>query len=233
MKSRSDEIRNRRKDLTPYLFHFIKGDKNPNSILSKILAEECLKSDKGIICFTEAPLTSCRDMFDYMEQYRKPMYTKFGIGILRDLLFELGARNVIYGRSSEVEQIPQNMLWRYEKFEPKSKDFTWLREWRLPVSEFNFSDFRNEICVITPTDKDLVELTMSYDVDAEYEYEAGDDPTLNAWSTGYRIWKGISMEDIVKINMKDDIELFTTIKKQVLNKETDEIRKKIYEYLGF
>ena len=106
MKSRSDEIRNRRKDLTPYLFHFIKGDKNPNSILSKILAEECLKSDKGVICFTEAPLTSCRDMFDYMEQYRKPMYTKFGIGILRDLLFELGARNVIYGRS--MKNLNQN-----------------------------------------------------------------------------------------------------------------------------
>lgn len=235
MRNGLDRIRNRRRDLTPYLFHFIKGkgDKSPEVILSKILTERCLKSSKGVICFTEAPLTSCREMFDYMERFDEPMYTKYGIGIPRDLLFKHGARNVIYVKNNEVRQIPENMRWRCLPFEPESYDYTWLREWRLPVTEFDFSNFKDDLCVITPTDNDLIELTISYDVDAEYEYEAGDDPTINASSTGFRLWKGISIEEMVKINIKDDIELFYTISEQKLDMETDDVREKLYQNFGF
>lgn len=233
MENRSTEIRNKRKDLTPYLLHFIKGNNTPKAILSKILTEECLRSDQGVICFTEAPLTSCKEMFDLMKQYPRPMYTEFGIGLPRDLLYNLGARNIIYGKGEELKLFPEDVQWRCLEFEPKSYDFTWLREWRLHKSVFDFSQYRNDVFVITPTDCDLIEFTIPYDIDAEYEYEAGDDPTFNAWSSGYRTWKGISMEEIVKRNLRDDIEVLTSINAQILGKETDDVRRKLYEYLGF
>lgn len=119
------------------------------------------------------------------------------------------------------------------ELEPESKDFTWLREWRLHKSEFDFSPYRNEIFVITPTDCDLVKFTIPYDFDAEFEYEAGDSPSLNTWISGYRTWKGISMEEIRKRNLNDDIEVQLSIKTQILGKETDEVIKILHEFLGF
>ena len=41
------------------------------------------------------------------------------------------------------------------------------------------------------------------------------------------------MEEIVKRNLRDDIEVLTSINAQILGKETDDVRRKLYEYLGF
>ena len=65
MPNPSENLR-RRKDLSPFLFHFTKGD-DAEAIIRTIVQESKLKSDVGYICFTERPLIMCDDMMAYFK----------------------------------------------------------------------------------------------------------------------------------------------------------------------
>ena len=67
MANPSKKIREQRDDLSPFLFHYTKG-REAFEILLSIIDEKKLKSEKGYICFTEAPLATSLRMFDYMNQ---------------------------------------------------------------------------------------------------------------------------------------------------------------------
>ena len=81
MQNPSHNLRERKKDLSPYLFHFTKGS-DCKERLESILSEECLKSKLGYICFTESPLTCSHELFKYMESWKEPMYSRYGIGFI-------------------------------------------------------------------------------------------------------------------------------------------------------
>ena len=131
----STQIREYRDDLSPYLFHYTKGE-NAFKILSLIISDKKIKSQKGYICLTEAPITTSLRMFDYMGKFPNPMYAPYGIGFKRDFLFNSGARPVIYGTEEEIKKIPEEFKWRCLTLQPASYDFSWLREWRIEGNEF-------------------------------------------------------------------------------------------------
>lgn len=94
MANPSKKIREQRDDLSPFLFHYTKG-REAFEILLSIIDEKKLKSEKGYICFTEAPLATSLRMFDYMNQYPDPMYALMVLDLIeisflilvQDLLF--------------------------------------------------------------------------------------------------------------------------------------------------
>ena len=67
------------RDVSPYLFHFVKGD-NPLRVLEQILKDNALKSDKhNFISYTESPLRVMNDILDYFQEFKdkpgcRPMY---------------------------------------------------------------------------------------------------------------------------------------------------------------
>jgi hypothetical protein len=79
-----------REDLSDYLFHFTNG-KNAKNTLKKITSDEQLIdiNDRGVICFTEAPLLSLVSMFDIFDNYLDPMYAPYGIAIKKDAFFDV------------------------------------------------------------------------------------------------------------------------------------------------
>lgn len=95
-----------REDLSDYLFHFTNG-KNAKETLKKITSEQAVRdvNNKGVICFTEAPLLSLVRMFDIFDKYESPMYAPYGIGVKKEDFFKLGGRPVIYGLPEEKEYL--------------------------------------------------------------------------------------------------------------------------------
>lgn len=200
-----------REDLSDYLFHFTKN-KDAIKTLEKITDEKSIIdiNKKGVICFTEAPLLSLVRMFEIFDKYQNPMYAPYGVAIKKDLLFNMGGRPVIYGSPDEKELLNESIKWRFESFHPTIKDFTWLREWRVPKSKIDISV---ENCfVITKTKNELYRLMFNEEnlIDIEFDGCVSDGQFWGS-ATGIveRSFKGISIEDLKQLNLlnKSEIEI--------------------------
>lgn len=217
MKNPSDNIRIRKPDLSPYLFHFTSSD-NPVGRMHSILSEKCLKSnDLDYICFTDSPLSQSIEQFKYMYSfypYREPMYSKFGIGFNRDLLIKkYNARPVIYADMDKYKLLDELLKWRFERLDVETHDYTWLREWRINGNCFDFSEISIEdVIVIAPTKEDLEQIVMGQELEClDFDFEDGRCYPYPIYRLA-RVWRGITLEDA---NLcKNDFEI-----KAILNKQ--------------
>lgn len=147
----------KRVDSTWFLYHWVKSDPHTRSVpvdyetafsvFMKILWDSFLKHGDLIktggspcICFTESP--------EYFMHSDKSKYQPFGFKFLKQRIFQLGGRAAIYAPDYEKNLIHESMMWRYMRHDPLSisertpygVDFTWEREWRLPVPELEVSE---------------------------------------------------------------------------------------------
>lgn len=156
MNKTLSEIIESREDISDYLFHFTKG-KDAKDTLMSIIYDNAIKDvdHTGRICFSDAPVTLLAPMFNIFRRYPEPLYAPYGIGIRKSKIYEMGGRPVIYGDNVDKKHLPQSMQWRFETYSPQKRDFTWLREWRLPEQniELSFED----CFVIVDTNNDILE----------------------------------------------------------------------------
>lgn len=198
-----------REDISDYLFHFTKGQK-ASEILRRIIEEKTLRdmSESGVICFTEAPVTMLFDMFEIFNGYKEPMYAPYGIAIKKDVLFNLGARPVIYGAPEDVQELSPKITWRFEEYAPNKKDFSWLREWRINCTEIKL---KSEDCFIVTKQKTELEEFLFDETDVDEIKIDGCVADGQFWgtATGYcpRNFKGIALEDIHNVNKLSKNEL--------------------------
>lgn len=198
-----------REDVSDYLYHFTKGS-NAFDTLKTITQSNSIKdvNKRGCICFTEAPLTMLGEMFKIFEKFPEPMYAPYGIAIKKEYLFSLGARPVIYGDANEKLLLDESLRWRFEEYKPLSKDFSWLREWR--ISEAEISLIRENCFVVTKTKFELEDTVFSSDniIDVDFDGCVADG---GYWGTATGIiergFKGISIEDIEELNKLSKNEL--------------------------
>lgn len=132
-------------DISYQLTHFTTGDSEEDAFtnLVNIINQRTIvgSGDKirggyPCVCFTEAPLDSLSGRFVNPTAYSR--YSPFGIIVDKRYLFDLGARPVIYGPSQDFTILPEELRWRYVKYDPTSDpptDFTWEREWRIQAEE--------------------------------------------------------------------------------------------------
>lgn len=221
------EILNSREDLSKYLFHFTKG-RNAKDTLISIINDGRIKdiNQTGRICFSEAPVTMLAPMFDVFRCYPQPMYAPYGIGILKEFIYQKGGRPVFYGDKTDGKILPKVLKWRYELYDPDKHDFSWLREWRLPEAEVEL--LFDNCFFIVDTNNDIEELwhlinTIDVDVDAQPE-----DGGVNSMYSVYlsKRYRMISMEDISKVCMINKKELQKELSKQ---SEEDCIRGSSWE----
>lgn len=207
------EILSSREDVSDYLFHFTKGVKAKET-LGKILDEGKLRdvSNKGIICFTEAPLNSMLSMFKIFSRYSSPYYAPYGVAIKKEDLYNLGARPVIYGDKTEEKLIHSSLQWRFEEYNPVKKDFTWLREWRLNKSELLLDS--NKIFAIAKTHDELLDLTHEMG-DIEFDGCVSDGQFEGTAYADYKLnWKGVSIEEIERHDLRTKSSVSEHVNKQ-------------------
>ena len=186
------KIRELREDISEYLFHFTKGE-DAFETLQKILDEGRLLSSKEnrYICFTEAPITMLKGFFNFVERnYSTPtIIAPYGIGIKKDILFQKGARPVIYGTREEKKLLPERLQWRHVNMNLPDYDFSWLREWRIKC---NYIKFKPEhIIVITRTTDEQL-LLHKVIIDNPDNYSKIDESMVDF----QRIYRGVSIEEI-------------------------------------
>jgi len=207
-----------RPDLSEYLFHFTKGSA-AKVTLAKILTDKKIKdiNHRGVICFTEAPSLSLVDMFKVFSKYDNPMYAPFGIGIPKKNLYKSGARPVIYGPSNEKLLIDKLIHWRYEDYYPEQKDFSWLREWRIPRKEFQIDNSRDFIIIKEPIDElDNIFNEGEIEVDGCME----DGIFFPKYYQNYqRVWKSIALESIRELPKQINFSVEKDISVQEIGEE--------------
>lgn len=196
----SENLVKNRNDLSPYLFHFTKGEDAYNKLESILNQLKLISNTHDYICFTETPITHFKENLLYMNSFYKPMLSFYRIGFKRDLLIkDFGAKSVIYGDKIDEENLKKiDMDWRFEELNVLTHDFTWLREWRIR-HYFDFSSISPEdIIIIAKTDdevRNLCSLQELEDIDYEYEPEIGE---CSIWPmfSNIRGWKGLSIEQV-------------------------------------
>lgn len=222
----SDKFRMKKRDQSPYLFHFTSGsDYEAKELLKKILEEKRLRSlYKDYICFTASPITQVGGFFETkVNRTGQPMYQPFGIGFSRDILIKkFGAKNVIYGDENDEKLMRAcGMSWRFLKLDVDEYDYEWLREWRVQGDIFDFSTFPKEhIIVIAPTDDSLLDfVTRDYCVQSwDYDEQSGEE--VEDWVEMYdRCWKGTSLEYIRQKNLLDDYQLSGSTMTQTIGED--------------
>ena len=210
------EIISSREDLSNYLFHFTNG-RNAKDTLMSIINDNAIKdiNHTGRICFTETPVTLLAPMFNLFNRYTDPMYAPYGVGIRKDVVYNKGGRPVIYGDETDEKILPQALKWRYELYDIEKHDFTWLREWRLPMDNIELSF--DDCFFIVDTNNDILESRHIFydvdDVDIDAQPEDGGTLTeLYVYCT--RKYRVISMEDITQICLLDKNQLQKELIKQ-------------------
>lgn len=204
-----------REDLSEYLFHFTSGT-NASKTLENIVNENAIidVKSKGVICFTEAPLTNLPEMFKIFERFPNPMYAPYGIAVRKIYLFDKGARPVIYGTVDEKNDLGDKLKWRFVEYKPDVKDYTWLREWRLKEKYLEL-DSKN-FFIITKLESELYDHMFNPEdiLDVEFDgciADGGYSGTATGITT--RRFKGVSLEDLQKLQKlnKDEIEKILNI----------------------
>ena len=210
----SENLVKNRNDLSPYLFHFTKGEDAYDKLTNILNQLKLTSSTHDYICFTETPITHFRENLLYMNSFYKPMLSFYGIGFRRDLLIkDFGAKSVIYGDKMDEANLKKiDMGWRFEELNVLTHDFTWLREWRIRY-EFDFSSISPEdIIIIAKTDDEVRSLCslqeLEEDIDYEYEPEIGE-CTMWPMFSNLRGWKGISIEHVEKLASDKEVDSYS------------------------
>lgn len=188
-----------REDISDYMFHFTRTDIAKDT-LQNIIESGAIKGvkSKGYICFTEANIAMLSEMFKFFECWKEPMFAPYGIGIERRYFIEqLGGKPAIYGDMQDKSMISTRLWWRFVDFMPK--DFTWLREWRVPLTKV---DLDPEHCIIiTKYKNELKEMTYDGigDISVDVDYSDGQFNTSYTAQEMYK-FKGVSLEEIDEVN---------------------------------
>jgi len=114
-----------------------------------------IKGGYRCICFSETPISKIGFILA-QPNIHGMRYAPYGIMIDKNVLFNYGARPVIYQPDEDFENLKENQKYRHVRFEPHNNiDFTWEREWRLE-SDF-FEIHPEEVTLIIPS-RDIEEM---------------------------------------------------------------------------
>lgn len=138
-----------RPDLSKTLIHLTKGgdDEEAFESLKNIIRQKTLlqsqylfggKRGEHCVCFTETPVGCLQSAGGFKNYTDYTKYSCFGIMVSREDIYDRGGRPVLYLEEKYLDELPLDLKWRFQKFEPTFTspryDWTWEREWRIPGS---------------------------------------------------------------------------------------------------
>lgn len=148
----------KRPDLSTYLIHLTKAEDDEKAFqnLKSIIRNRTLLQSsyqiggRHVVCLTETPV-GCIKTAGGLKNYTNFTYYKcFGLMVYKKDVYEQGGRPVLYLEDKYLSQLPPEIQWRHQKFEPSftdvKHDWTWEREWRI-VGGFHLSGLYYEAIV--------------------------------------------------------------------------------------
>lgn len=95
----------------------------------------------------------------------------------------------------------ESIRWRFLELDIHKRDYSWLREWRIPMKEPNLYDIpREHIIFIVPKEEELKGYAVDWDFDVDFDYDHGEShPYLIETPKETRSWKGFSIDQIKEI----------------------------------
>jgi hypothetical protein len=177
-----DLVKKSRQDLTGYVWHFCRDDKEPQAAISSILTEKNIRAavdrdtQEKVVCFTEAPLEQIRRQAPELRKSKFPRFSLFGVGFKKAYVFNKGGLPVIYQPRKNLldKDFPDALKWRHVDLdlrEDKAIDYSWMREWRVK-GDLSFADACDQAIVVVPEAGEFEgEL---YDIEEDGDYEDGE-----------------------------------------------------------
>ncbi len=199
------EIKKVRRDISDRLWHFTRRDGKSLQTLETILTTERIVggTDKYCaersVCFTEMPLLEAIRQSPTLDMHSYGRLSDYGIGFKKDWVFGKGGRPVIYGLASEKHKLPTDMRWRHCDLDlAMGIDFTWQREWRVPVAELAFDASQDPLVVVRTMEEAYDLLCTDY----------CEDPVRDeVYFT--LTWSFISHEQLQEAKTSDDVEVLS------------------------
>ena len=131
-----------RDDLTTRLIHLTKGenlDETAERFVNILVTKSLLGNEIDVrgsfkcVCFSETPISKIAQVANTAssDTSNKFGYAPFGVKVTKQWLFEKGGRPAIYGPEDKYSLLPEQLAYRFVKYNPPKVDYTWEREWRI------------------------------------------------------------------------------------------------------
>ena len=128
----------------------------------------------------------------------------------------MGARPVLYLEPSKRKELSVDLQWLYVPFEYGKYDFSWLREWRIPLSTIDL-DFDN-CFVIVKSQKDIFEIDnlINNIIDVDVDAQPEDGGTLTEYTIYYdKAYKVLTLDELNYVSRLTKQQLQTEINAQI------------------
>lgn len=109
-------------------------------------------------CFTETPLTESIRQSSILGERNYSRRSDYGLGFRKEWIFSQGGLPVIHQPASMRHLLPEGMRWRYCDLDySRGIDFSWQREWRIPVAQLEFTH-NDDLNVVVTTETEAGQL---------------------------------------------------------------------------
>jgi hypothetical protein len=191
-------VKRSRQDLSGYLWHFCREDKEPEKAIQSILAEKRIRSgldrdtSEHVVCFTESPLEQIRRQAPDLRKTKFPRFSLFGIGFRKEFVFRQGGLPVIYQRRCCLRDpdFPKKLHWRHVDLDlspGKGIDYSWMREWRVK-GDFDFGAACDQAIVVVPEAGDFE--GVLYNIEADGDWSDGQHEVFPSYEV---FWNFVSL----------------------------------------
>jgi hypothetical protein len=161
-----------RHDLSDWLWHFTRRDRQPFETLKQIVAGTYVRAGKdrycaeSAVCLTEMPLSEAIRQSKVLDEYAYNRFSDYGIGFKKNWIAAKGGLPVIY-QSNQI-WLPQSLRWRHCELDfTKGIDFTWQREWRVRTDRLCFTK-ADDVIIVVRNETEATELaTDNWECDSE------------------------------------------------------------------
>lgn len=150
-----------RLDLSDWLWHFTRDEPQALDTLLRILDDGHVLAGTDryclipCVCLTETPLAESVRQRDVLAKANYKRLSGYGIGFRKSWVFARGGLPVIYQPANLRTALPADMQWRHCDFDlDAGVDFTWQREWRVPVNSLDFTR-NDDPTVVVASDEEV------------------------------------------------------------------------------